>query len=94
MSQNTLHHSGISQIIGRIMDEAKVLADDVLDRVMDLEHDLRNALSRFLEDREPADPDRETKTTSPDSEELTRLQGELAGLQEKINRFAGAPEHR
>lgn len=91
MSQRTQHRTGITKFPGYIMDEAKNLADDVLDRTANFEQDIRNALSKGLAVKEPTGPDR--KTTSPDSEELARLKGEMAALQEKFNRLTGTPEH-
>ncbi|MGW0563215.1 hypothetical protein ACWDZ4_22030 [Streptomyces sp. NPDC003016] len=44
MSQRT----GITKFVGNVLDEAKDLADDVLERARDLEHDLRNAVSRCV----------------------------------------------
>ncbi|GAA2939596.1 hypothetical protein [Streptomyces enissocaesilis] len=44
MSQRT----GITKFVGNVLEEAKDFADSVLDRTRDLEHDLRNAVSKPL----------------------------------------------
>ncbi|MGW5531876.1 hypothetical protein [Streptomyces xanthochromogenes] len=40
--------TGIARFVGKVLDETKTFADDILDRATDLEHDVRRAVSNSL----------------------------------------------
>ncbi|MEU5117052.1 hypothetical protein AB0G64_36895 [Streptomyces longwoodensis] len=45
-------HTGIAKFLDDVIDSTKDLADGVVDRLSDAEHDLRKGLTRIVENRE------------------------------------------
>lgn len=97
-------NSSISHALRRILDATEDLVDDALERAEDVEYDVRDSLSRALDDDEPPRRRRRrggrgaqgtTKATVPpmrDPDELNALREQLVTLTRRIERLSDAPQ--
>jgi ubiquinone biosynthesis protein UbiJ len=95
-------HSSVSHALRRIVDAAEDLIDEALDRAEDVEHDMRDSLSRALDDDEPPRRRRrrqgrgtqeESKAAVPrmrDPDELDALRQQLETLTHRLERLSDA----